>query len=170
MRCHTLPLPLAISETEIRAHSRTPLPGSVVIGGPMPPPLPHSFLGRKPDVPPLEFWAYFHLLGSSLTLREGRPYTWRSGLPAPNLLPVNHLPARAVSSPVLITPNPIPHPAQVDTPSRTGALSLIYLLQESCPELLYQSTAHRVSSIWASRRYTGSPWVGAISPLRGPRL
>lgn len=169
-RCHTLPLPLAISETEIQHTVGLHSQALLLLGAQCPPSLPHSFLGRKPDVPPLEFWAYFHLLGSSLTLREGRPYTWRSWLPAPNFLPVNHLPAREVSSPVLITPNPIPHPAQVDTPSRTGALSLIYLLQESCPELLYQSTAHRVSSIWASRRYTGSPWVGAISPLQGPRL
>lgn len=93
--------------------------------------------------------------------------------PTPNFLYVDHcplLPAGAVPSQVLVTPNPIPHPAQVDTPSRVGALSLIYLLLESCPELLYQSPALIVSFVWASRRYTGNPRVGAISPLQGPRL
>lgn len=170
--------------SEIRAHSRTPLPGSMVIGGPLPHLSTPQLPGRKSDVPPLESWAYFHLLGFSLTPRDWAavwtdlPYAWRNRMghiwfPVPNFLYVDHrplLPAGEVPSQVLVTPNPIPHPAQVDTPSRIGALSLIYLLLESCPELLYQSTAHRVSSVWASSGHTGSPWVGAISPLQGPRL
>lgn len=156
----------------------------LLLGAHCPTSLPHSFLGRKPDVPPLESWAYFHLLGFSLTPRAWAavwpdlPYAWRNRVghiwfPAPNFLYVDHctlLPAGAVPSQVLVTPNPIPHPAQVDTPSRVGALSLIYLLLESCPELLYQSPALIVSFVWASRRYTGNPCVGAISPLQGPRL